>query len=119
MHLLHHLLAVLRRTLAGHHRQQQPMLGIDRRVVPAVPFVVVAGVVGVTVLLLLGDEVPLLVELDLTGQRGKNPRARRGGLWPGRRRGRGGARRCPWRRRSAGWWRGCRTPRAGGPGQRR
>src|SRR5262249_37065873 len=110
---------VLCRALAGHHGQQQAVLRIEGRVVPVVAFVVVARVVGVTVLLLLGDEVPLLVELDLTRQGGKKPRARRGGSWPGHRRGRGGARRCPWRRRSGGWWRGCRSPRGGGPGHRR
>src|SRR3954453_14514029 len=99
MDLLDDLLAVPRRALAGDHGQQQAVFGIDCRVIPIVPIVVVAGVAGVCVLLLLGDEVPLLVELDLTGPRGKKPRARRGGSWPGRRRGRGSARRCFWRRR--------------------
>src|SRR5271166_4557778 len=40
--------------------------------VPVVALVVVAGVVGVAILLLRADEVPLLVELDLTGRRGNS-----------------------------------------------
>src|SRR5262249_20775372 len=119
VNLLDDPLAVLRTALARHHGEQQAVLRIDRRVIPVVSRVVVAGVAGVRVLLLLGDEVPLLVELHLTGQRGKKPRARRAGPWPGRRPWRGGARWRPWRPRSGGWWRGCRTPRGGGSGHRR
>ena len=70
--------ALRRRSLAGDHGQQQAVLRIDRRVVPVVPLVIVAGIVRVAILLLLADEVPLLVELDLTGPRGKKPRVRRG-----------------------------------------
>src|ERR1019366_1867468 len=65
--LLDGLLAVLGRAFAGHHDEQQAVLGVDRRVVPVVALVVVAGVVGVAVLLLLADVVPLLVELDFAG----------------------------------------------------
>ena len=49
-----------------------------------VPFVV-ARIVRGTILLFLANEVPLLVELDLTGLRGKKPQTRRGGFWTGRR----------------------------------
>src|SRR5262249_8633517 len=99
IHLRDDLLTVLRRALAGHHGKQEAVLRIDCRVVPVVPQVVVAWVVGVAVLCLLGDEIPLLVELGLTGARGKKPRARRGGSWTARQRGRGSARWCPGRRR--------------------
>src|SRR5262249_8200828 len=89
------------------------VLGVVGDVVPPVALVVVGGVGRVTVLLLLGDERPLLVELDLTGPRGKKPRA------PGERRGRAGRRpgqagqRGPGGRRRAARWGGCRTPRRG------
>src|ERR1051325_7705662 len=99
MDLLDYLLAVLRRAFAGHHGQQQAVLRVDRRVVPVVAQVVVARVVGVTVLLLLADEVPLLVELDLPGARGKKPRTRRGGFSTACQRGRGSGRWCPGRPR--------------------
>src|SRR5262249_25658341 len=78
--------------------------------------VAVGRVGGVAVLLLLGDERPLLIELDLTGPRGKKPRApreRRGRavrrLGRAGRRGRGGPRR-------AARWGGWRTPRRGARG---
>jgi hypothetical protein len=57
------------------------MLGVIGDVVPPVPLVSVGGIGRVAVLLLLGDEGPLLVELDLTGARGKKPD--RPGVWGG------------------------------------
>ena len=47
------------------------MLGVEGDVVPLVPLVVIGRVGGVAVLLLLGDERPLLIELDLAGPGGK------------------------------------------------
>ena len=81
--------------------------------VPPVPAVVVGRVVGVAVLLLLEDERPLLVELDLTGVRGKKPRARRGVAGRARRpAGRSGPR-CCGSPSPAGRWRGRRCARRG------
>ena len=40
--------------------------------VPGVPLAVIGRVGGVAVLLLLGDEGPLLIELDLTREGGKS-----------------------------------------------
>src|SRR5512147_2309129 len=67
--------------------------------VPPITLVVVVGVGGIAVLLLLAHERPHLVELDLAGRRGKNPRARRERRGhvvrpssPGGRRNRGGRR---------------------------
>ena len=78
------LLAGPRRALARDDDEQQAVLGVDRRVIPVVALVVVGRVVGVAGLLLLGDEVPLLVELDLTGPRGKTapPPSSRFSAWP-------------------------------------
>src|SRR5205085_11547454 len=94
----------------------QPGLRVDRGVVPPVPAVVVRRVAGVAVLLLLEDERPLLVELDLTGVRGKKPPARRGAGGRGRRPvGRSGPP-CCGSPSPAGRWRG---RRCGRPGARR
>src|SRR5205807_3337634 len=46
-----------------------------------VALVPIGRLVRVAVLFLLGDEGPLLVELHLTGSRGKKPRPRRGPAW--------------------------------------
>jgi hypothetical protein len=59
-----------------HHREHQPVLSIDRHVIPPIPSVVVGRVGGVTVGLLLEDERPLLVELDLAGLGGKKETSR-------------------------------------------
>ena len=56
---------------AGDHRQDQPVLGVVGDVVPPVPLLVIVRVERVAVGLLLEDERPLLVELDLTGLGGK------------------------------------------------
>ena len=85
----------------GDDRQDQLVLGVVGDVVPPVPLVIIDRVGGIAILLLLGHERPLLVELDLAGPRGKKPRAphehrghasRRGGpvgpqCWVERRRG--------------------------------
>src|SRR6516225_6193908 len=63
-------------TRARDDGQDQLVLGIIGEVVPPVPLVVVGRVGGVAVLLLLTDERPGLVELDLASPRGKKPRAR-------------------------------------------
>jgi hypothetical protein len=57
----------------GNHRQDELVLGVVGGVVPPVPFVVVGRVGRVAVRLLLTDERPGLVELDLAGPRGKKP----------------------------------------------
>ena len=64
-------LAVLRRAFARHHAQHQSMLGIHGGVVPVVSAATIARVSGNTLRLLLAYERPLLVELDLSGLRGK------------------------------------------------
>lgn len=69
-------------------RQDQPVLGVDGDVVPVITALRVVGIAGVAVRLLLGDERPLLVELDLAGLGGKRPPARCG--WPSRARRPGG-----------------------------
>jgi hypothetical protein len=74
------LLGVLGRAGAGDDGQDQAMLGIVGDEVPPVSLVVIGRVVGVAVLLLLGDERPLLIELNFAGLGGKRPRARRGRL---------------------------------------
>ena len=56
------------------------MLGVEGHVVPVVAAVGVVGVVGVAVLLLLVDEGPLLIELDLAGLGGKSHQLVVGGL---------------------------------------
>lgn len=61
------LLDRLGRPLPRDHRHHQPVLRVERHMVPAVPAEVVLGVVLVAVLLLLGDERPRLVHLDLAG----------------------------------------------------
>ena len=73
----------LGRPLADHQTDHRPALRVEGHVVPAV-----AGVylVRFAVLLLLGDEVPLLVELHFTRRRGKKRRARRAAVGRGRRR---------------------------------
>ena len=62
--------------------------------VPVVPLAVVGRVGGVAVLLLLGDEGPLLIELDLAVSGGKRPPARRGGRGRARRPSGCSGRRC-------------------------
>jgi hypothetical protein len=58
--------------LAGHHADDQPTLGVDGHVVPGVALAIIGRVGRVAVLLLLGDEGPLLVELDLTRPGGES-----------------------------------------------
>src|SRR5262249_51631802 len=79
-------LAVLLRPRPGDHRQDQAVLRVVGDVVPVIPAVVVGRIAGVAVLLLLADEGPLLIELDLAGTGGKRPPTRRGRPWRGGRR---------------------------------
>jgi hypothetical protein len=53
--------------LARHQGQEEPALGIDGGVVPVVAAESIQRVERVARRLLLGDEGPLLVDLDLTG----------------------------------------------------
>ena len=114
--ILDHRRDVLGRPLAGHGAQDQPALGVDRDVVPGVPLPVVGGVGWVAVRFLLGDEGPLLIELDLTGVRGKKPRTRRGGHGRAPRRSGSGGRPCRGSPCGAGRSVGRRTPRRRAPG---
>jgi hypothetical protein len=62
------LLDRLRRPLPRDHRHHQPVLRVEGHVVPAVAAEPIVGLVLVAVLLLLGDERPRLVHLDLAGR---------------------------------------------------
>src|SRR5262249_15507936 len=99
IHLLDQLSGMGGGAFPHHHTEHQPALGIQGHVVPAVAAALLAGP---AVPLLLGDEGPLLIELHLTGVRGKKPPARRGSVGRGcRPAGRSGPR-CLYRPRSAG-----------------
>ena len=84
--------------LADHQADDQPALGVEGHVVPAVPM---TRVVVSTILLLFTDERPLLVELHRGGLRGKKRPTRRGVRRRGRRRVGCTVRRCPGGRRCA------------------
>jgi acyl carrier protein len=75
---MHDPARVLFRPLAHDHTDHQPMLGVEGHLIPAIPLTAVGGVAGIAVFLRLGNEAPLLIELDLLGLRGKKPRTRRG-----------------------------------------
>src|SRR4051794_9203366 len=75
---------LLGRPLAGDGTQHQPVLGVERHVVPVVAPAGVGRVSRVDVLLLLADERPLLVELQLAGPGGKRRPTRRATPWRGR-----------------------------------
>ena len=72
-------------TFARDHTDNQAMFGVEGHMVPVVAAQVICRLVRVAALLLLGDEGPLLVELDFTGLGGKKPRDRRGVARRGRR----------------------------------
>jgi len=78
LHVLEHLIAALGCPLARHKAQQETALGVDGGMVPVVAAEAVQRVGWVTVGLLLADEAPLLVKLDLPGLRGKKRPARCG-----------------------------------------
>src|SRR5438270_6536207 len=84
--------------------------GVQGYVVPAIAAPVVGLVAAVAVLLLLGDEGPLLIELHRAGPRGKRPRTRRGVAGRGRRPAGRSGRRCPCSRRRGGRSCGRRSP---------
>jgi hypothetical protein len=54
--------------------QDQPMLGVECHVVPAIPTQSIGGVVLVPDLLLLGDVRPVLIRQDLDGIRAEESR---------------------------------------------
>ncbi len=60
------------------HRQDESAFGVKGDEVPCVAAVGVVGIVRVAILLLLADERPFLIDLDLAGLGGKSPRVRRG-----------------------------------------
>ena len=111
--LLDHLLDVLDVAGPGHDAEHQPVLGVVGDVVPPVPMVRIGGVVRVAMLLLLEDERPLLVELDLLSPGGKKPRTRRGVAGRGRRPGGRSGPRCWGPRRRVGRWHARRCGRRG------
>ena len=71
----------LRRPLSDHQTHNQSAFRVDRHMVPAIPQFLV---VRFTVLFLLADERPFLIELSFARRRGKKPPTRRGvgGLGP-------------------------------------
>ena len=109
-------LGVLDRPGPGDRRDDQPVFGVQRHVIPRVALVVVDRVGAVAVGLLLGDEGPLLIELDLGRPGGRSPRVRRGGPWRARRRSGYSGRRCWGSRGRVGRSAGRRTPRRRVPG---
>src|SRR5512142_2211196 len=86
--LLDQVLAGVTIPLARHEGQQQSALGIDGGVIPVVTTQRVERVERIARLLLLRDEGPFLIELDLPGRGGKRPPVLGGGARPGRRPGR-------------------------------
>ena len=70
---------VLGRPFASHDADHQPTLDINRDMVPGVPLTVVGRVGLIAILLLLGDERPLLIKLRLASEGGKSRPTRRGG----------------------------------------
>src|SRR5262249_30758055 len=124
----------------GDDPEDQLVLGVLSLVIPPITALVIGRVGRIAGRWLLEDERPVLVELDLTGLRGKKPRARRGvagrarppvgrrgprcggsrppaGPWPARRCGRPGgrSRRGPCLRASNSGTRGCPCARRTGP----
>ena len=77
MDFLHDRLGVFERAGAGNDGQDQAVFGVVSDMVPPVTLVVVGGIGGVAVVLLLGDERPLFVELNFAGLGGKGPRVPR------------------------------------------
>ena len=86
--LLDQVLAGVTIPLARHESQQQSALGIDGGVVPVVTTQPVQRVERIARLLLLRDEGPFLIELDLPGRGGKRPPVLGGEARHGRRPGR-------------------------------
>src|SRR5439155_158495 len=74
------------------------------------------GIARLEVAFLLGDEGPLLSQLELPGLRGKKPPTRGGALGRADRPGGRSASPCSYRPRRGDWWRGCRNPRGCGQG---
>ena len=68
---------VLFRSLSVDDFQDEFVFGIQRNMIPIVTTARVSRIVFVAVLLLFSDKVPLFVELNLLGVRGKKPRVRR------------------------------------------
>ena len=94
LELVDHRHDILDRPLAGHDADHQPALGIDRDVVPGVSLAVIGRLGLVAILLLLGHERPLLIELGLAREGGKSRPTRRGGRGNARQRPDSGGRRC-------------------------
>ena len=77
-------------TLADHNFQDQTAIGVECDMIPLIATKPVLLLGGIAVLLFLGDEGPLLIQLHLAGIGGKKPRVRRGvsgrvrqTVWPG------------------------------------
>ena len=117
--LPHQRLGVPDRPGTRHDADDQATLGVEGDVVPVVPLVGVGGIGAVAVGLLLGDEGPLLIELDLGRQGGRPPRVRRGRPWHARRRSGCNGRRCWGSPGRAGRSGGRRIPRRRAPGPTR
>jgi len=78
--VLHQQVRVLFRPFAVDDFQHKFMLGVQRNMIPVVTASGIIRIFFVAMLLLLVNEVPLLVELNLVGVGGKNQPTRREGL---------------------------------------
>src|SRR5215472_962621 len=89
LEILNQLLHLVLGALARDHAQHQAVLGVESDMVPVVPLADVLRPVGLTMLLFLADEGPLLIKLGFPRLRGKKPRVHRAVV------GHGGQRRQP------------------------
>jgi hypothetical protein len=97
-------LAGLAVALARHQGQEQSALGVDGGMIPIIATEPIERVEGIARSLLLGDEVPLLVDLDFTGSGGEGPRVRHGASRRGPRRAPGSASPCSCPHRPGDSW---------------
>ena len=78
---LHHLLDVFRAPFSWYDSQHQSMFRVIGHMIPTIALVGIVRIVGGTMLLLLADKGPFLIELAFSGLRGKKPPTRHAHLW--------------------------------------